>query len=43
MYVKRDGTILYLCSSKCESNMKLGRSPEKLPWTKKYREAKGKK
>ncbi len=37
MYVKKDGTVLYFCSSKCEKNMlKLGRDPRKIKWTKKY-------
>ncbi len=39
MLVKNDGTILYLCSSKCEKNMELGRKPERLKWTKKSRES----
>ncbi|MFP4005161.1 MAG: 50S ribosomal protein L24e [Candidatus Hadarchaeia archaeon] len=39
MYVKRDGTILYLCSSKCEKNMKLGRRAEELEWTEKSLES----
>lgn len=33
MYVKKDGTVLYFCSSKCEKNMDLGRKPEDLEWT----------
>ncbi|WP_457554539.1 50S ribosomal protein L24e [Candidatus Pyrohabitans sp.] len=33
MYVKKDGTIYYFCSSKCEKNMlKLGRNPRKVRW-----------
>lgn len=33
MFVKRDGTVLYFCSSKCRNNMlKLGRKPAKLKW-----------
>ncbi|MEM1537502.1 MAG: 50S ribosomal protein L24e [Candidatus Nezhaarchaeales archaeon] len=33
MYVKRDGTILYFCSSKCRKNqLKLGRTPHKVTW-----------
>ncbi|RLF90485.1 50S ribosomal protein L24e [Thermococci archaeon] len=37
MFVRRDGTILYFCSSKCEKNMlKLGRNPRKVKWTIKY-------
>ena len=35
MYVKKDGAILYFCSSKCERNqLKLGRVPRRVPWTK---------
>jgi len=34
MLVKRDGTVFYFCSSKCERNMiKLGRKRRKLKWT----------
>jgi ribosomal protein L24E len=33
MYVKRDGTVFYFCSSKCERNMiKLGRKRRKVKW-----------
>jgi large subunit ribosomal protein L24e len=33
MFVKRDGTVLYFCSSKCERNMlKLRRKRRKLKW-----------
>ncbi|KXA89412.1 50S ribosomal protein L24 [candidate division MSBL1 archaeon SCGC-AAA259D14] len=36
MFVRKDGTILYFCSSKCEKNMlKLKRKPENLEWTQK--------
>ena len=35
MYVKRDGSIYFFCSSKCEKNMiKLGRVPRKVKWVK---------
>ncbi len=34
MFVKRDGSVLYFCSSKCEKNMlKLGRNPRRVRWT----------
>ncbi len=34
MFVKRDGSLLYFCSSKCEKNMlKLGRNPRRVRWT----------
>jgi len=33
MYVRRDGTTYYFCSSKCEKNMlKLKRKPASLKW-----------
>jgi large subunit ribosomal protein L24e len=32
MYVKKDGTIQYYCSSKCQNNMKLGRVPRLVEW-----------
>ena len=35
MYVKRDGSIYFFCSIKCEKNMiKLGRVPRKVKWVK---------
>ncbi|MCD6513148.1 MAG: 50S ribosomal protein L24e [Thermoplasmata archaeon] len=38
MYVKKDGTILYFCSSKCRKNMlKLKRDPKKVRWSALYR------
>jgi len=43
MYVKKDGKILYFCSSKCEKNMlKLKRKPIKIKWTEDYRKEKEK-
>ena len=43
MFVRRDGTSLYFCSSKCERNMmNLGRAPRKMLWlTKKQGKRKG--
>jgi large subunit ribosomal protein L24e len=35
MFVKKDGRILYYCSSKCENNAKLGRIPRRVGWVKK--------
>jgi large subunit ribosomal protein L24e len=33
MFVKRDGSVFYFCSSKCERNMlKLRRKSRKLKW-----------
>ena len=35
MYVKKDGSIYFFCSSKCEKNMiQLGRVPRKVKWVK---------
>jgi len=37
MFVKNDGTIYWLCSSKCRKNMlKLGRDARKLKWTERH-------
>jgi large subunit ribosomal protein L24e len=37
MFVKKDGKILYFCSSKCEKNtLKLKRKPIKTRWSKRY-------
>lgn len=36
MFVKKDGSVLYFCSSKCENNsLKLKRVPRKVGWIKK--------
>lgn len=32
MLVKKDGTIQYFCSSKCENNIGLGRIPRLTEW-----------
>jgi large subunit ribosomal protein L24e len=38
MFVKRDGSVLYFCSSKCERNMlKLKRVPRRVKWISKQR------
>jgi len=42
MFVKKDGTILFFCSSKCERNVRLGRKPHRVRWTERYRRSKGK-
>ena len=39
MFVKRDGTALYFCNSKCMKNFEM-RNPRKVKWTKAYREHK---
>ena len=36
MFVKKDGSVLYFCSNKCEKNMlKLKRNPRKVKWVSK--------
>jgi len=40
--VRKDGNLQWFCSSKCEKNTKLGRSPIKTRWTRTYRKFKGK-
>lgn len=36
MFVKRDGSVAYFCSSKCEKNaLKLKRVPRKVGWIRK--------
>lgn len=39
MFVKRDGSLLYFCSSKCERNFRLGRRADRVRWTEKHRRA----
>ncbi|MFA5930947.1 MAG: 50S ribosomal protein L24e [archaeon] len=37
MYVKREGTVFYFCSNKCEKNqIQMGRKPIKTKWTESY-------
>jgi len=43
MYVKKDGSILFFCSSKCQNNQKLGRVPLRVEWTTAGKKALGKK
>jgi large subunit ribosomal protein L24e len=33
MFVRKDGTIYYFCSTKCQRNHRLGRAPRRVPWT----------
>lgn len=33
MLVRKDGTIQYFCSTKCQNNSKLGRIPRLTSWT----------
>lgn len=42
MAVKRDGTISFFCSSKCERNQQLGRKPHRVKWTERSRRLRGK-
>jgi large subunit ribosomal protein L24e len=43
MFVKKDGTILYLCSRKCEKNLlHLKRVPRRVGWTETARQARRK-
>jgi large subunit ribosomal protein L24e len=42
MFVKRDGTIFYFCSTKCQNNQRLGRVPRRVAWTTAGRRALGK-
>jgi len=37
-YVENSGKILYICSSKCRRNLKLGRDPNKLLWISKKKD-----
>lgn len=37
LFVRKDGTVLFFCKSKCQKNMlKLGRIPRRVRWTKHY-------
>ena len=41
MFVKRDGTVFFFCSNKCEENqLKLKRSPAKQKWTQAWNQSK---
>jgi large subunit ribosomal protein L24e len=42
MFIRRDGTIFYFCSSKCQNNSRLGRVPRRVRWTQAGRKALGK-
>lgn len=37
MLVRRDGSLLFFCSSKCEKNHGLGRVGRKMTWVRKAR------
>ena len=37
MYVKKDATVFYFCSNKCQKNqLKLKRIPRRTRWSKKF-------
>ena len=40
MFVKKDGSIYYWCSKKCEKNFHLGRDPKKLKWVRSKKKSK---
>lgn len=41
IYVKKDGKILYFCSTKCEKNLlKLNRKARNVRWTSEFRKTK---
>jgi large subunit ribosomal protein L24e len=42
LYAKKDGTVFYFCSSKCQSNSNLKRLPREVQWTEAGRKARGK-
>ncbi len=42
MFVKKDGTIFFFCSTKCQNNQKLGRVPRRVEWTNAAKKATGK-
>ena len=42
MFIRRDGTIFFFCSSKCQNNSRLGRVPRRVRWTQAGRKALGK-
>ena len=42
LFVRKDGSLFYFCSSKCQSNYNLGRIPRRVAWTAAGRKARGK-
>ena len=42
MFVKKSGSVLYFCTSKCEKNVALKRKPVEIRWTKQYHDNKAK-
>jgi len=37
MVVRKDGTVNYFCSSKCEKNVALGRVARRVRWTREFK------
>jgi large subunit ribosomal protein L24e len=35
LYARKDGTVYYFCSSKCEKNHRLGRVTRRIEWARK--------
>ena len=35
LYARKDGTVYYFCSSKCEKNVRLGRVTRRVEWARK--------
>jgi len=35
LYAKKDGTVFYFCSAKCENNVALGRVTRRIKWARK--------
>jgi len=33
LFVRKDGSLFYFCSTKCQNNYKLGRVPRRVQWT----------
>ncbi|HLB70836.1 MAG: 50S ribosomal protein L24e [Candidatus Methanoperedens sp.] len=42
LYARKDGTVFYFCSSKCQNNSDLGRIPRKVKWAEASRKVRGK-
>ncbi len=36
MFIRKDGTINFFCSSKCQKNLNLGRIGRRVRWTRRY-------
>ncbi|RQD84898.1 MAG: 50S ribosomal protein L24e [Methanocalculus sp. MSAO_Arc2] len=42
LFVRKDGSIFYFCSSKCQNNYRLRRVPRRVEWTAAGRKTRGK-